>query len=171
MQYEKVRNDTSTTANNIVEDKTLKNELPMLETLKKSADKDNESLRISIISDNDDEVFCEGVGSEVKLAENLGTTTGKPHPLLPKWFRDSSDDLETVDSEAPVTPPATPVGKDELALRRHRLFSEIIDLTQHASEHRVKFDPFGPVIAGGELLIMAFLLFFLGAFFFSIRAL
>lgn len=148
MQNEKNRNDTSITA---VDDKTLKNELSILETIKKSAGKDNESSPISIISDNDDEVFCEGVGPEVKLADNLGTTTGKTHPLLPKWFRQSSDDAETVDSEAPATPPATPVGKDELALRRHRLFSEIIDLTQHATEHRVKFNPFGPVIAGGEL--------------------
>ncbi|XP_063914925.1 adenylyl cyclase-associated protein 1 isoform X1 [Zophobas morio] len=125
------------------------NELPILDNVirnaKSKSTSDGSDVKIEV-SDNDDEVFCEGVGPAVKLADNLGTCRG--HTPLPTWFRESSD-VETADSEAPATPPATPVGKDELALRRHRLFSEIIDLTQHAAEHKVKFDPFGPVIAGG----------------------
>ncbi|XP_008200251.1 adenylyl cyclase-associated protein 1 isoform X1 [Tribolium castaneum] len=126
------------------------NELPILDNVISNEIKPNSNSsesRPEPGSDNDDEVFCEGVGPTAKLAENLGTCKG--HTPLPRWFRESSEG-ETVDSEAPATPPATPVGKDELALRRHRLFSEIIDLTQHAAEHKVKFDPFGPVVAGGS---------------------
>lgn len=127
------------------------NDLPIFDNVINNEIKTNSvssDVKLEVGSDNDDEVFCEGVGPTVKLADNLGTCKG--HTPLPKWFRESSEVDETVDSEPPATPPATPVGKDELALRRHRLFSEIIDLTQHATEHKVKFDPFGPVIAGGN---------------------
>lgn len=48
-----------------------------------------------------------------------------------------------------VEPPATPVGRDELALRRHRFFADLINAAQAAAEHRVRFDPRGPVVAGG----------------------
>lgn len=43
-----------------------------------------------------------------------------------------------------VEPPRTPVGKDELALRRHRFFSELLTAAQAAVEHKVRFDPLGP---------------------------
>lgn len=109
-------------------------------------------------SDNDD-VFSEGVGPPVPLATNLAT----PYPVkkgsipgLPRWFSEE-DDQETGGTQEP---PATPVGKDELALRRHRFFSELMTAAQAAAEHRVRFDPLGPVVAGGagEIpLLFAFL--------------
>lgn len=47
----------------------------------------------------------------------------------------------------PREPPATPVGRDELALRRHRFFSDLVCAARAAVEHRVRFDPLGPVVA------------------------
>lgn len=98
---------------------------------------------------SDDDVFQEGVGAPIQLAANLAT----PYPLkkgsipgLPRWFSEE-DDQETGGTQEP---PATPVGKDELALRRHRFFSELMTAAQAAAEHRVRFDPLGPVVAGGE---------------------
>ncbi|CAG9581543.1 unnamed protein product [Danaus chrysippus] len=56
------------------------------------------------------------------------------------------------DYEGPREPPATPVGRDELALRRHRFFSDLVCAARAAVEHRVRFDPLGPVVAdsGGD---------------------
>ncbi|KAL1109974.1 hypothetical protein AAG570_014083 [Ranatra chinensis] len=39
-------------------------------------------------------------------------------------------------------PPVTPVGRDELALRRHRFFTDLMTASQEM--HRVRFDPRGP---------------------------
>lgn len=50
--------------------------------------------------------------------------------------------------------PVTPVGRDDLALRRHRFFSDLVCAARAAVEHRVRFDPLGPVIAdSGERFI------------------
>uniref|UniRef100_A0A182T6M5 CAP N-terminal domain-containing protein n=1 Tax=Anopheles maculatus TaxID=74869 RepID=A0A182T6M5_9DIPT len=46
-----------------------------------------------------------------------------------------------------MEPPTTPIGRDELALRRHRFFSELLNAAHAAVEHRVRFDPLGPEIA------------------------
>ncbi|CAB3240840.1 unnamed protein product [Arctia plantaginis] len=54
---------------------------------------------------------------------------------------------KTAESEGPREPPATPVGRDELALRRHRFFSDLVCAARAAVEHRVRFDPLGPVVA------------------------
>jgi hypothetical protein len=48
------------------------------------------------------------------------------------------------DSETCSTPPTTPL--DELALKRHRFFADLIDAAQAAVEHRVRFDPLGPLV-------------------------
>ncbi|CAH2235536.1 jg23969 [Pararge aegeria aegeria] len=56
-------------------------------------------------------------------------------------------DAATNESEGPGEPPATPVGRDELALRRHRFFSDLVCAARAAVEHRVRFDPLGPVVA------------------------
>lgn len=69
-----------------------------------------------------------------------------------------SDDDEVFE-ENPLTgeagskePPATPVGRDELALRRHRFFSDLVCAARAAVEHRVRFDPLGPIVADpGEI--------------------
>lgn len=77
-----------------------------------------------------------------------------PHPAkrnstpglsaIPKWL--SQDDEEEAGGTA--EPPVTPVGRDELALRRHRFFSDLLVAAQAATEHRVRFDPLGPSVAG-----------------------
>lgn len=77
-----------------------------------------------------------------------------PHPAkrnstpglsaIPKWL--SQDDDEEAGGTA--EPPVTPVGRDELALRRHRFFSDLLVAAQAATEHRVRFDPLGPSVAG-----------------------
>ncbi|CAH2102401.1 unnamed protein product [Euphydryas editha] len=54
---------------------------------------------------------------------------------------------EPSDADGAREPPATPVGRDELALRRHRFFSELVCAARAAVEHRVRFDPLGPVVA------------------------
>lgn len=142
--YNKKCYNNEKTNNKELDDMKVTNELPILDTSSLKVDtktSQSSDIRIDLISDTDDEVFCEGVGPPVHLANNLGV---KDPDVLPKWFKESNDLNE------PTTPPATPVGKDELALKRHRLFSEIIDIAQHSAEHRVKFDPFGPVVARGE---------------------
>lgn len=63
---------------------------------------------------------------------------------IPKWL--SQDDDEETGGTA--EPPVTPVGRDELALRRHRFFSDLLVAAQAATEHRVRFDPLGPSVAG-----------------------
>ncbi|XP_047984974.1 adenylyl cyclase-associated protein 1 isoform X2 [Leguminivora glycinivorella] len=76
-----------------------------------------------------------------------------------KSFQEPSSDDDDVfekgtpeSTERPTEPPATPVGRDELALRRHRFFSDLVCAARAAVEHRVRFDPLGPVVAepGGE---------------------
>lgn len=49
-------------------------------------------------------------------------------------------------------PPVTPVGRDDLELRRHRFFNELLKAAQATREHRVRFNPLGPEIAqlGGD---------------------
>lgn len=46
-----------------------------------------------------------------------------------------------------LEPPTTPIGRDELALKRHRFFSDLLEAAQAAMEHRVRFDPLGPFVA------------------------
>lgn len=41
-------------------------------------------------------------------------------------------------------PPVTPIGRDELALKRHRFFAELLSAAQAAAEHKVRFNPLGP---------------------------
>lgn len=107
-------------------------------------------------SDSDD-VFREGVGPPVPLAANLATPYPSKKgsiPGLPRWFSEDDDEQEQGGTQEP---PATPVGKDELALRRHRFFSELMTAAQAAAEHRVSFDPLGPVVADGEIPFYAIL--------------
>lgn len=58
-------------------------------------------------------------------------------------FEDNASTREAGSKE----PPATPVGRDELALRRHRFFSDLVCAARAAVEHRVRFDPLGPIFA------------------------
>lgn len=47
-------------------------------------------------------------------------------------------------SEKCSTPPTTPL--DELALKRHRFFADLIDAANTAVDRRVQFDPLGPFV-------------------------
>lgn len=77
-----------------------------------------------------------------------------PHPakrnstpglsVIPRWLSQDEDE----EAGGTAEPPVTPVGRDELALRRHRFFSDLLVAAQAATEHRVRFDPLGPSIAG-----------------------
>ncbi|XP_022821466.1 adenylyl cyclase-associated protein 1 isoform X1 [Spodoptera litura] len=82
------------------------------------------------------------------------TNGGSEHRPSSKQESDTEDDevfeesvTKTGENEGPRDPPATPVGRDELALRRHRFFSDLVCAARAAVEHRVRFDPLGPVVA------------------------
>jgi hypothetical protein len=45
-----------------------------------------------------------------------------------------------------LEPPTTPIGRDELALKRHRFFSDLLEAAQAAMDNRVRFDPLGPIV-------------------------
>lgn len=68
---------------------------------------------------------------------------------MPQWLSQEDDDM-VAEGGGTAEPPATPVGRDELALRRHRFFSDLLHAHQAGTEHRVRFDPLGPTVAGGE---------------------
>lgn len=58
-----------------------------------------------------------------------------------------------------LEPPVTPIGRDELALKRHRFFADLLTAAQAAAEHRVRFDPLGPVVAGDDGILFVVYLF------------
>ncbi|XP_069671968.1 adenylyl cyclase-associated protein 1 isoform X3 [Periplaneta americana] len=68
---------------------------------------------------------------------------------LPQWLSQEDDEI-VGEGGGTAEPPATPVGRDELALRRHRFFSDLLQAHQAGTEHRVRFDPLGPTVAGGS---------------------
>ncbi|CAK1540101.1 unnamed protein product [Leptosia nina] len=82
------------------------------------------------------------------------------HRSIQKDDSDCDDDVFerdvslTTDTEGPKEPPATPVGRDELALRRHRFFSDLVCAARAAVEHRVRFDPLGPVVADSAIALL-----------------
>lgn len=71
----------------------------------------------------------------------------KPDRPIVRWL--SQDDDNAEDCDGMQEPPATPVAKDELALRRHRFFSDLLLAANSSSEHRVRFDPLGPTFHPG----------------------
>lgn len=105
-------------------------------------------------------IGCCGSGSDV-IEESLAaavssddehTTSPKP-PFNPSLTIDtnlasayeSTDDCE-FETGGMSEPPVTPVGRDELALRRHRFFADLMAASQ--TTHRVRFDPRGPSFSG-----------------------
>jgi hypothetical protein len=84
---------------------------------------------------------------------------GIPHlAATPHWLSQEDDDI-VGEGGGTAEPPATPVGRDELALRRHRFFSDFVQAQQAGAEHRVRFDPLGPTVAEGEYLEATCLVF------------
>lgn len=47
-----------------------------------------------------------------------------------------------------IEPPVTPVGRDELELRRQRLYTDLLRAAHAAVEHNVRFTPFATNITG-----------------------
>lgn len=69
---------------------------------------------------------------------------------MPKWLsQEEDDDKPSEGCDGMQEPPATPVARDELALRRHRFFSDLLQAARNTTEHRVHFDPLGPVVHSG----------------------
>ncbi|XP_011873041.1 PREDICTED: adenylyl cyclase-associated protein 1 [Vollenhovia emeryi] len=91
--------------------------------------------------EGDDSVF-EGE-NDIKKAPPVATS-------IPRWLSEE-DDGEYVSGgcSGMQEPPATPVARDELALRRHRFFSDLLQAAQNSTEHRVRFDPLGPMVHTG----------------------
>lgn len=94
---------------------------------------------------DDDEVFSDSIPPQLPRGDMCApfmTKRGSMPGLvaLPDWFA-----MEQFREDGGIQePPVTPVGRDELALKRHRLFSEILQAAQAAVEHRVRFNPWGP---------------------------
>ncbi|XP_053960938.1 uncharacterized protein LOC128865051 isoform X1 [Anastrepha ludens] len=56
---------------------------------------------------------------------------------LPDWFND-----ERINDIGCIEPPVTPVGRDELELRRQRLYTDLLRAAHAAVEHNVRFTTF-----------------------------
>ncbi|KAH0548716.1 hypothetical protein KQX54_001646 [Cotesia glomerata] len=68
---------------------------------------------------------------------------------ITRWLSEDDDTDNPEVCGGMQEPPATPVAKDELALRRHRFFSDLMHATNNDNEHKVRFDPLGPMIHPG----------------------
>ncbi|KAK2582254.1 hypothetical protein KPH14_004600 [Odynerus spinipes] len=96
--------------------------------------------------EGDDSVFesCPNENENEK-PEKLTTVSA-----IPRWLSEEEEaDPGSEGCSGMQEPPATPVARDELALRRHRFFSDLLQATQNSSEHRVRFDPLGPMVHAG----------------------
>lgn len=94
---------------------------------------------------DDDEVFSDSVPSPLPRSDWC-VSWAKKGDLpgfvdLPYWFNTDGSGEERGGN---LEPPNTPIGRDELALKRHRFFSDLRTAAEAASEHRVRFDPLGP---------------------------
>ncbi|XP_076661646.1 adenylyl cyclase-associated protein 1 isoform X1 [Halictus rubicundus] len=94
----------------------------------------------------------EGDDSVFEACPNDSNTNKKPPPAssVPRWLSEEDDgEHDSEECSGMQEPPATPVARDELALRRHRFFSDLLQAAQNANEHRVRFDPLGPTVHTG----------------------
>ncbi|XP_066601138.1 microtubule-associated protein futsch-like isoform X1 [Prorops nasuta] len=101
--------------------------------------------------EGDDSVF-ESVPHEIadSLPEIIQVIKKPPPPVpaIPRWL--SEEDEEGPNGVGGMQePPATPVARDELALRRHRFVSDLLHAARTSTEHRVRFDPLGPMVHAG----------------------
>ncbi|XP_076276166.1 adenylyl cyclase-associated protein 1 isoform X1 [Lasioglossum baleicum] len=94
--------------------------------------------------EGDDSVF------EACPSDNNANKKPPPASSVPRWLSEEDDgDHDSEECSGMQEPPATPVARDELALRRHRFFSDLLQAAQNATEHRVRFDPLGPMVHSG----------------------
>ncbi|KAI4502710.1 hypothetical protein M0802_001754 [Mischocyttarus mexicanus] len=97
--------------------------------------------------EGDDSVFesCPNENEDDGMSAKVVTVSS-----IPRWLSEEDDgDPGSEGCSGMQEPPATPVARDELALRRHRFFSDLLQATQNSSEHRVRFDPLGPMVHPG----------------------
>ncbi|XP_041775777.1 uncharacterized protein LOC121595685 isoform X1 [Anopheles merus] len=99
--------------------------------------------------EDDDSVFSDSVPPKLPRGDMCTPYATKRGSLpgmiaLPDWF---AEDRLMMEEGGIMEPPTTPIGRDELALRRHRFFSELLNAAHAAVEHRVRFDPLGPEVA------------------------
>ncbi|GAB0091850.1 hypothetical protein DMENIID0001_067360 [Sergentomyia squamirostris] len=98
---------------------------------------------------DDDEVFSDSIPPQLPRGDMCTPYLKKRGSMpglvaLPDWF---NTDHQYREVGGVQEPPVTPIGRDELALKRHRFFSELLTAAQAAVEHRVRFDPLGPDVA------------------------
>ncbi|XP_076229065.1 adenylyl cyclase-associated protein 1 isoform X1 [Nomia melanderi] len=94
--------------------------------------------------EGDDSVF------EACPNDNNANKKLPPASSVPRWLSEEDDgEHDSEECSGMQEPPATPVARDELALRRHRFFSDLLHAAQNATEHRVRFDPLGPMVHAG----------------------
>ncbi|XP_076176279.1 adenylyl cyclase-associated protein 1 isoform X1 [Ptiloglossa arizonensis] len=94
----------------------------------------------------------EGDDSVFEACPNDNNANKKTTPVssVPRWLSEEDDgEHDSEECSGMQEPPATPVARDELALRRHRFFSDLLQAAQNATEHRVRFDPLGPMVHAG----------------------
>ncbi|EFN64022.1 Adenylyl cyclase-associated protein 1 [Camponotus floridanus] len=100
----------------------------------------------------DDGPEDEGDDSVFEACPSGNETAKKAPPVasIPRWLSEEDDgEYVTGGFSGMQEPPATPVARDELALRRHRFFSDLLQAAQNSTEHRVRFDPLGPMVHTG----------------------
>ncbi|KAL7031680.1 hypothetical protein ACKWTF_007098 [Chironomus riparius] len=89
--------------------------------------------------EDEDDVFCDEVPAQMPRGNMCTPYVARKGSLpvvepLPDWFPNPSESCDT-----PPTTPLTPL--DELALKRHRFFSNLIDAAQSAiTSNRIRFD-------------------------------
>ncbi|XP_020299541.1 adenylyl cyclase-associated protein 1 isoform X3 [Pseudomyrmex gracilis] len=94
--------------------------------------------------EGDDSVF------EACLNDNETIKKAPAVASVPRWLSEEDDsEYASEGCSGMKEPPATPVARDELALRRHRFFSDLLQAAQNSTEHRVRFDPLGPMVHTG----------------------
>ncbi|KAF6213483.1 hypothetical protein GE061_011203 [Apolygus lucorum] len=92
------------------------------------------------------------VVEEINAAPSIKTSSVKGKVGLTVDTSGTVQDMEDQDDEDEIElggmsePPVTPVGRDELALRRHRFFNDLMAASQGI--HKVRFDPRGPSFSG-----------------------
>ncbi|CAO1407767.1 unnamed protein product [Diamesa hyperborea] len=98
--------------------------------------------------DDDDDVFSDSIEPILPRGNMCTPYIPKRGSIpgleaLPDWFPNSENGGQGQNGWS--EPPTTPIGKDELALKRHRYFTELLDAAQAAIDQRVCSDPKGPI--------------------------
>lgn len=118
-------------------------------------------LNNSVHNDSDtdsDYAFERILPPAVRRKSSTGGILKRPSIISAKLETMSDDDEVFCPPTRKTSLPAScliagAVGRDELSLRRHRAFSELVGAARAAADHRVRFHPLGPLIAPGEITI------------------